>query len=186
MATVEVIVGPPPVIEIVEGAPGPPGPAGAQGAEGPAGPDGPPGPDGPQGDVGAAGPQGLQGVPGPEGPPGPAGEGTELPTAALGQVLISQGAGIDPVFSNAIAVNRVDVGSASVTPYAINVPEGHVKAGYFLQAGTASSTIAGDIVGQLINITDSTTKTPGAVITGGGTFHVLARWSGTAWIVIGG
>ena len=28
--------------------------------------------------------------------------------------------------------------------------------------------------------------TPGAVIVGGGTFGVLARWNGSNWIVIGG
>jgi hypothetical protein len=41
-------------------------------------------------------------------------------------------------------------------------------------------------VGTLMTISDSTTNTPGAVIAGGGSFNVLARWNGTNWIVIGG
>ncbi|HWP71217.1 MAG TPA: hypothetical protein VNM36_08955 [Gemmatimonadaceae bacterium] len=52
------------------------------------------------------------------------------------------------------------------------------------------STVAGHnghrVLGMLVNIEDSTVNTPGAVIAGGGTFGVLARWNGSNWIVIGG
>ncbi len=41
-------------------------------------------------------------------------------------------------------------------------------------------------IGNLATISDSTTNTPGAVIAGGGTFNVLARWNGTNWMVISG
>jgi hypothetical protein len=41
-------------------------------------------------------------------------------------------------------------------------------------------------IGNLATISDSTTKTPGAVIAGGGTFNVLARWNGTDWVVVSG
>ena len=40
-------------------------------------------------------------------------------------------------------------------------------------------------VGALANISDSTVNTIGATIAGGGTFHVLARYNGTIWKVIG-
>jgi len=38
--------------------------------------------------------------------------------------------------------------------------------------------------GSLANVSDSTVNTPGATVAGGGTFHVLARYNGTAWIVV--
>jgi len=41
-------------------------------------------------------------------------------------------------------------------------------------------------VGSLVTISDSTTATPGAVVVGGGSFNVLARWNGSNFIVIGG
>jgi hypothetical protein len=50
---IEVIVGPPPVIEVVTGAPGPIGLTGPQGPQGDVGPTGPEGPQGPQGDPGS-------------------------------------------------------------------------------------------------------------------------------------
>lgn len=39
-------------------------------------------------------------------------------------------------------------------------------------------------MGTLANISNSTTETPGSVAAGGGAFHVLARWNGSAWKVI--
>jgi hypothetical protein len=36
---------------------------------------------------------------------------------------------------------------------------------------------------MLVPITDSTTKTLSATITGGGAFHVLAYYDGTRWLV---
>jgi hypothetical protein len=44
---------------------------------------------------------------------------------------------------------------------------------------------AGSPVGTLANVSDSTTATIGGTIAGGGTNHVLARYNGTAWKVIG-
>lgn len=40
-----------------------------------------------------------------------------------------------------------------------------------------------NIEGSMASITNSTTNTPGATITGGGTFHVLGYYNGTNWIV---
>jgi hypothetical protein len=40
-------------------------------------------------------------------------------------------------------------------------------------------------VGTLANISDSTIATIGGTIAGGGTNHVLGRYNGTAWKVIG-
>jgi len=39
--------------------------------------------------------------------------------------------------------------------------------------------------GVTMVVTDSTTNTWGAVVAGGGTFTVLAWWTGSAWRVIG-
>lgn len=44
----------------------------------------------------------------------------------------------------------------------------------------------GTFAGQLANFNNSTTNTPGAIIAGNGTNHVLGRWNGTHWIVVGG
>jgi len=111
---IEVITDPPPVIEVIEGAagaPGPQGPAGPAGPAGAAGADGLPGPpgaagaDGADGATGATGPPGPQGVPGADGAPGATGaqgvpgNPASVPQAALGQVLISQGAGVASVMS---------------------------------------------------------------------------------------
>jgi hypothetical protein len=56
--------------------------------------------------------------------------------------------------------------------------------------GLASDTVATHNsrknLGYLVQISDSTVNTPGAVIAGGGTFTVLARWNGTNWIVVSG
>jgi hypothetical protein len=41
-------------------------------------------------------------------------------------------------------------------------------------------------VGALANVSDSTTATIGGTVAGGGTNHILARYNGTAWKVIGG
>lgn len=40
-------------------------------------------------------------------------------------------------------------------------------------------------VGQLMNFSDSNTVTWGATIAGGSTNHVLGRWNGTNWTVVG-
>jgi len=40
-------------------------------------------------------------------------------------------------------------------------------------------------VGDLVNFLDSTVNTIGSTIAGGGSFHVLGRWNGTIWKVIG-
>ena len=111
---IEVITDPPPVIEVIEGAAGapgpqgptgPPGPAGAAGADGLPGPPGAAGADGADGATGATGPPGPQGVPGADGAPGATGaqgvpgNPASVPQAALGQVLISQGAGVASVMS---------------------------------------------------------------------------------------
>ena len=45
--------------------------------------------------------------------------------------------------------------------------------------------VNGQGVGAIANFNDSTVNTIGATIAGGGTFHVLGRWNGTNWKVIG-
>jgi hypothetical protein len=39
--------------------------------------------------------------------------------------------------------------------------------------------------GMLVNFVDSSTATWGATVTGGGSNHVLARYNGTRWTVVG-
>jgi len=51
---------------------------------------------------------------------------------------------------------------------------------------TVAAYPAASSVGALANFSDSTTITLGAAISGGGTNHVLARWTGSAWVVVGG
>jgi len=79
-------------------------------------------------------------------------------------------------------------GSISLSPGAsVDATGGGVQAGFF---APVPNTVAGHAghrnVGNLVTITDSTTNTAGAVIAGGGTFNVLARWNGTNWIVVSG
>jgi len=79
-------------------------------------------------------------------------------------------------------------GSITLSPGASFDATGGGVVGGFLQP--APNTLAGHVghrnLGNLVTITDSTTTTVGAVITGGGTFNVLARWNGTAWVVVSG
>lgn len=177
------------------------------------GPEGPMGPEGPKGETGdaglagpqgATGPQGIQGPIGPEGPKGdtgPAGTDATLPTAAVGKVLISQGAGTPAVFSDApnvtsrywvqntgfyesgrIGFHGVEVMNRDSGTGAIRFTEGAVA----VQPKTLAGLSLISNVGALANITDSTTNSNGAVITGGGGNHVLGRWDGTNWRVVGG
>jgi hypothetical protein len=39
--------------------------------------------------------------------------------------------------------------------------------------------------GRFISVTDSTTNTPGATVTGGGSYHIQARCNGTSWVMSG-
>jgi hypothetical protein len=127
---------------------------------------------------GAPGPEGPQGPPGPTGPPG---SGTTLPTAEIGQVLISQGEDEQPVFSETIEVTDAYVANS-------------VEAGKLIASfGTLPSVPGGlpvfdnsKLEGALVNINDSAVATPGAVVVGGGTHRVLARFDGVNWIVVGG
>lgn len=41
------------------------------------------------------------------------------------------------------------------------------------------------VVGQQVNFSDSNTATWGATVAAGGTDHILARWNGTNWTVVG-
>lgn len=158
------------------------------------------------------------------------GGGAALPTDVLGKVLISQGAGVSPVFSSILTLvaggivitdptqnanNRSvklsvtgdnnsfsiqalnDNGTLKGTPAFIAL--GSITSGAHvtvpgtldvstyirLREGTLASK-SGDVIGNLANISDSTVNTIGAIITGGGTNHVLARWDGTNWICVGG
>jgi hypothetical protein len=103
-----------------------------------------------------------------------------LPTAPVGQVLISQGDGVAPIFSASAVVNFFDA------RFALASSEGGVNIGiiFFSRNFTLAQLGNGTYVGDLTNINDSTVNTVGAVITGGGTFKVLARWNGTNWKVV--
>ena len=154
------------------------------------------------------------------------GGGAAMPTAPLGQVLSSQGDGVDPVFRPDVlllsptanqgwrvsveAGGNLDIQRANadgtagwpgltMDPYTGGLSS--IYGGFAALNGTVSAqqvvfvvlTYADALrlpgrgtVGTLMTISDSTTKTPGDVIAGGGSFNVLARWNGTNWIVIGG
>jgi hypothetical protein len=151
--------------------------------------------------------------------------GAALPTAPLGQVLSSQGDGVDPLFRpSVLLINPTgppdqrrwelkssgtdfvidyqnDAGISQGRKVYISAWNGSItlSAGASFEAGAGgvsagflqlvSSTVAGQIhrnLGVLANLEDSTTNTPGAVIAGGGSFNVLARWNGTNWIVVSG
>lgn len=110
-----------------------------------------------------------------------------LPTAPIGQALISQGAGVAPIFSADLVINSLNANGAMFSRYSVVCPEGQfVGTGLRLVGFTVGQIGAGEAIGDMAHLSDSTTKTPGDVITGGGTFHVLAWWNGTAWIAIGG
>jgi len=153
-------------------------------------------------------------------------ESAALPTAPLGQVLSSQGAGADPAFRpNLLLINPTgppdqrrwqisstgtdlvidcqnEAGSSlgrkvyistfnggiSLSPGAsFDATGGGVQGGYLQPVlGTVAAHTGHRVLGRLVNIEDSMVNTPGAVIVGGGTFGVLARWNGSNWIVIGG
>jgi hypothetical protein len=114
--------------------------------------------------------------------------GGGLPTAPLGQVLISQGDGVPPIFSAApVATSGWHTTSADYNSYVCTINEGALRAvKVHPYERTYAGIGAGEFVGELSNISDSTVNTPGAVIAGGGTFHVLARWNGTNWKVVAG
>lgn len=73
-AVVEVVSGPPPVIEVINPGEGPPGPQGVPGATGPPGSTGAAGPQGVKGDTGTQGSVGPQGSAGPQGAKGDTGD----------------------------------------------------------------------------------------------------------------
>lgn len=172
------------------------------------------------------------------------GGGGSLPTDALGKVLISQGAGVDPVFSHTPLLEgaqpsltlrdaggppnnrgwivRTEIGDGvdRLVFRAVN-DAGVPYASYFLLTpfgggfqSSGNGSIEGKLgssqqiltnryfealeqplaglpppdygVGALANISDSNTAVLGAVIAGGGTNHVLARYDGAAWRVVAG
>jgi len=79
-------------------------------------------------------------------------------------------------------------GNLSLGSSISNFEAGDGMHGYFvgLQPAPVSGHNGHKQIGAVVNISDSSTNTPGAVIVGGGSFGVLARWNGTNWIVIGG
>jgi hypothetical protein len=111
----------------------------------------------------------------------PSGGGASLPTAPLGQVLISQGDGVPPIFSP-----YVDVLSVNGT-WAIRANEGKIWGmGFTFNRQIRFQDLGPENLGELMNVMDATVNTVGAVIAGGGTFNVLARWNGTNWKVVAG
>ena len=137
--------------------------------------------------------------PGPQGEPGSG--GAELPTAVVGQVLVSQGVGVAPDFTatpNAVSWRTVGGGFYETGRLGFGDVEVLRRDGsngtlmlalsdrmvVFLEQ-TLAGLYSPSYVGTLANISDSTTDTPGDVVTGGGGKHVLARFNGTVWKVIG-
>jgi len=75
-----------------------------------------------------------------------------------------------PGWSNA---NKVLPSSTVTTGGAVAIPE-----------LPFASLPAAPVVGTLANVSDSTLATVGSTVAGGGTNHVLARYSGTVWKVV--
>ena len=102
--------------------------------------------------------------------------GSSLPTAPLGQVLISQGDGIPSVYSPNPSVNYLGASSHMETNISVvNTLR--------LQESPLGGKV-GIAPGELANFSDSTVNTKGSVVVGGGTNHILARWNGTNWLVV--
>ena len=79
-------------------------------------------------------------------------------------------------------------GGISLSPGAsFDATGGGLQGGYLHPvASTVAAHTGHRVLGRLVTIEDSMTSTAGAVIAGGGTFNVLARWNGTNWIVVSG
>jgi hypothetical protein len=194
IAIIDVIVPPPSLIEVITGTRGDPGP---------------PGPPGP---AGAAGPPGPQGA-GADLPTAPiwqvlTAQGAGVAPVFRSSVILRNQAGdvqwelradgpdfiLDCQTAAGITVGnrRLSVsafnGNLTLGASISNFEAGDGMHAWFL--GLASAPLAQHNfhrqLGNLVTIDDSTTNTPGAVITGGGSLNVLARWNGTNWIVVSG
>jgi hypothetical protein len=79
-------------------------------------------------------------------------------------------------------------GGISLSPGAsFDATGGGLQGGYLHPVAAPVAAHTGHrVLGRLVTIDDSTVNTAGSVIVGGGTFNVLARWNGTAWIVVSG
>jgi hypothetical protein len=109
-----------------------------------------------------------------------------LPTAPTGQVLISQGAGVPPIFSATPVVTTIEANGSLLSRYVIYCAEGNIASSYAISPGerTVASQGPGDIRGRIISFNDSAVTAWGSVVVGGGTHFVLARWDGTNWRVV--
>ena len=76
-----------------------------------------------------------------------------------------------PFFSN-VFLRRIQLVGEYLGWYAVEILFSQVSATPF--------------IGELVNVSDATSATPGDIVAGGGTFHILARWDGTNWRVMGG
>lgn len=121
------------------------------------------------------------------------------PTGIPPQILLSHDTSdSDPSYpriiglSNAIEVRRYDnTGRVSLlcngltAQYGVSIPEGYVNCLGAVFNERAWYT-PGEWAGTIHVFNDSPTNTPGAVVpNGGGTFHVMVRWTGTQWVVVG-
>jgi len=125
--------------------------------------------------------------------------GGGLPTAVVGQVLISQGAGVQPIFSDIATINtrlwvggafyelnRIGLGGTESISRDVNngaIVLSQANSMMAIPARPLSQILAPTIIGTVAAISDSTVATWGATVVGGGSNQVLARWNGTIWKV---
>jgi hypothetical protein len=108
--------------------------------------------------------------------------------APTGNFEIGQGVAYILALAPLLPVNDATIDLGLAAPY-------RFRDGFFARKLTVptlqltevafASLPAGSPVGTLANVSDSTIATIGGTVAGGGTNHVLARYNGTAWKVIG-
>lgn len=95
------------------------------------------------------------------------------------------------IYEKAVAED-LDLGNGTVN---VHMPGGGVAVGTQINLATfgdpvgeafASLPAASAAAGQLRTVNNSTTKTPGATVTGGGAYFILAWSNGTNWLVVMG
>lgn len=82
--------------------------------------------------------------------------------------------------------NRTDLRARFLlAQFGVTATEGQIR-GVILHAFERTFYTPAEFVGEMTNFSNASTDVNGAIIAGGGTKHVLARWDGTNWRVVGG